>query len=152
MWLLSQTEGLGIEPPMGLDVPHRQADADLGDPLVTRRDQPHQVALRVGQGCRRVEARPRQDQFAIAAGRRIRQRLGHVVDLQHRAQGVVPVLVLASADRQQMVEGHARLPLPEGQHGGDVVGGEADIDPRLGQLHDAASSISFLGLARDPGP
>jgi hypothetical protein len=70
-----------------------------------------------------------------------------VIDLQHRAEGVVPMLVLAAADLQQVVEGNTRLALSEGQHGFEVVGGQPDVDPWFRQFHGVASAFRFPRLA-----
>jgi hypothetical protein len=65
------------------------------------------------------------------------------------------MLIVALADRQQVVEGHARRPLPEGQHGGQVIGRKPDIHPRFRELHGLSLTLRDLfrpeGLARDPG-
>ena len=60
-------------------------------------------------------------EFAVA-GRRVRgQRVGMVVDLDHRAQGVVAVLVLAAADLQQMVERQPTSPCQKASMGSRLL-------------------------------
>jgi hypothetical protein len=59
-----------------------------------------------------------------------------VVDLDHRAKGVVAVLVVAAADRQQMIERQANLALPEAS---------------MGAISPVVSPKSMRGLARSIG-
>jgi hypothetical protein len=66
-----------------------------------------------------------------------------MVDLDHRAQGIVPVLVLAAPDRQHVVEPEADRALPERQHRIGIVGGKADIDLRLRQFHRMRRLVGF---------
>ena len=132
---LLQPQRLAVEPPVGLDIADAQPHADLGDALMAGRNQGDAIALRIGQGGGRGQALARNQQFAVAARRRVRQRRGVVVDLQYAAEEIVPVLVLSTADRQQVVERHAGCALPEGEHGFQVVGGESDVEPGLGEMH-----------------
>ncbi len=46
------------------------------------------------------------------------------------------MLVLAAPHRKQVIEPQSGLALPEGEHRIDLVGGKADIDLGLRQLHD----------------
>src|SRR5690606_15972424 len=73
--------------------------------------------------------------LAPAGRRRRRQRVAGVVDLQHGAREVMPVLPEPTAERQHMVEGKAELALVEGEHRLELVGVEADVEPGLGELH-----------------
>lgn len=68
-----------------------------------------------------------------------------VVDLQYAAEEIVPVLVLSTADRQQVVERHAGFALPEGEHGFQVVGGECPMfEPGLGEMHEFSTCTLSL--------
>jgi len=138
---------------VGVEAAHRQADPGLGDPAPAGRDQGHPVAVRIGEGTGLGEALPRQVELAVAGRLPGRDRLGIGVDLEHRAVGVMAVLVLAPPDGQEVIEGDPRLALPEGQDGLEVVGGHADVHARLGQLQ-LRLPLSFrpCGLARDPPP
>lgn len=64
-----------------------------------------------------------------------------MIDLHHRAQRIVAMLVLPAPHRQQMIEAQSGFALPEGQHRINLVGGKADIDLRLRQLHDVTLSL-----------
>ena len=107
---------------MRLDISHADPDPDLGDALPSGRDQADPISLRVTKSGRRRQSGTGHDELEIAAGRRIGQGLGVMIDLQHAAQRIEAVLILTSADGQQMVEGNACRLLPKRQHGGDVVG------------------------------
>ena len=128
-------------------IAHRQPHADLADAAPPGRDQGHSVAVRVGEAARLSSVVAGVVELAVAGGRALGQRLGQVVDLDHRAQRIVPVLVLPAADRQQMVEGKADLALPERQHRFEVVGREAEVHARLGEIHAKAFQKSVACAA-----
>jgi hypothetical protein len=73
-----------------------------------------------------------------------RQRPFKVVDLDHRAERIVPVLLLASSNGKNMVELQAHFGLPEFHHGIQTVRTKAKVDSVLAQLHRDASSVSSL--------
>jgi len=58
-----------------------------------------------------------------------------MVELDDRALRVVPVLFLAAANRQHMIEAETDVLLPEPQHRLQIVGRKSDIDDVFCQLH-----------------
>jgi hypothetical protein len=81
---------------------------------VAERDQADAVAVGIGERGRRGQALARDEQLAVARGRRIWQGIQTVVDLDHAAERVVAVLLLRAAELQQVVERQPGLALPEG--------------------------------------
>jgi hypothetical protein len=136
---LGQLQHLAIEPPVRLEVPNRQHDADLRHPILAGRDQGDAIAVWIGHRPPRAHALAGDQQLAIAGGRGRRQRFGMGVDLEDAAGDHVPVLVLAAPDLQHVVERDAGLALPERQQRRDGVGRQPDVRLRLGQPHAARS-------------
>jgi hypothetical protein len=56
-----------------------------------------------------------------------------MIDLDHGASGVVPMLSLATPDREDVVELEPDLALPEREHRIEIVGGKSDVDLRFRQ-------------------
>ena len=81
------------------------------------------------------DARSRNDQLAIAAGRCGRQRFDVMIEFYDRAQRAVPVLFLAAANRQDMIEAKADIVLPEPQHRLQIVRRKSDVDDVFCELH-----------------
>jgi hypothetical protein len=67
-------------------------------------------------------------QLAIAAGRCGRQRFDVMIEFYDRAQRVMPVLFLAAANRQDMIEAKADIVLPEPQDRLQIVRRKSDVD------------------------
>jgi hypothetical protein len=67
-------------------------------------------------------------QLAIAAGRCGRQRFDVMIEFYDRAQRVMPVLFLAAANRQDMIEPKADIVLPEPQDRLQIVRRKSDVD------------------------
>ena len=132
---VGEAERHGVEAPMRVHVAHAEADADPLDAVGARRHQRHAVAVRIGETFGPEQALARDQQFAIAGRRRGRQFVSRVVDLEHRAEKIVPVLPHAVAQRQHVVEGQSDLVPPEVEHGLETGREEADIDPGFGKVH-----------------
>ena len=58
-----------------------------------------------------------------------------MIEFYHRAQRVVPVLFLAAANRQDMIEAKADIVLPEPQHRLQIVRRKSDVDDVFCELH-----------------
>jgi hypothetical protein len=76
-----------------------------------------------------------QYQFAVAARCRGGQRLGVMVELDDRAQSVVPVLFLPAANRQHMVEAKPGILLPEPQHRLQIVRRKSEVNDVFCESH-----------------
>ncbi len=132
---IGEAKCIAIEPAVCVEVAHGESDADLVDTRGPDRTQVDPIAVRVDELPNTIEPGLRDQQFAVSAGRSVGQRRQGVVDLQHRAVDVVPMLIVAASDRQDVIERGPRRPLPERQHGRELVGRQTDIDPCLCQLH-----------------
>jgi hypothetical protein len=56
-------------------------------------------------------------------------------ELEFESERVVPVLFLAAANRQDMVEAKADIVLPEPQHRPQIVRRKSDVDDVFCELH-----------------
>jgi hypothetical protein len=74
------------------------------------------IAIGIDHPSRFLEALSRDDQFAVPAWCGFGQGLRVMVELDDRALLVVPVLFLAPANRQHMIEANGDILLPEPQH------------------------------------
>jgi hypothetical protein len=72
-----------------------------------------------------------------------------MIDLDDRSQCVVPVLGLATANRQSMIEAQPHLFLPKCKHWIEIIGSKTDIDLRFRQLHFAFSKYSIAAATAD---
>ena len=111
------------------------AHPDARHAALARRDQPDAIAVRIDERLRRRGPLPGDPELAVAAPRRLRERLARVVQLEHRAVHAVAVLVVAPAGREQLLEGEPRFLLPERQHRVPLVREQRDVDVGLRQLH-----------------
>ena len=102
---------------------------------MSRRHETHTIAIGIDHGAWRPNARSRNDQLAIAAGRCGRQRFDVMIEFYDRAHRVVPVLFLAAANRQDMIEAKADILLPEPQHRLQIVRRKSDVDDVFCELH-----------------
>ena len=141
---LCQAQGFAIELSVRRQIPDADPNPDLGDAAMPGWHQRHAIAFRISQCAGRCQALPGDQQFSIAAGRRIRQGAFVMINLEDAAKDVVAMLVLSAPDRQHMIQGHTRLTLPERQHRLEVIGGEADVEPGFGELHGFLTCTSSL--------
>jgi len=128
---------------MGCRVAHAEPDADAFDAEGAMRHQRHRIAVRIGEMFRPEQSLARDQQLAIAGWRPRRDGLAAFVDLQHRAEHLVAMLLASAAQRQKMIEGEPDFLLIEVEHRLDVIGEEADIDPWLGEVHDGSLQYSI---------
>ena len=133
--MLGEAEDVAIEFPVLAKASHAHGDSDLRDAVMSPRHQANAIAVRIGHPLRRLQALARDDQFAVAAGRCLRQGLRVMIELDDGALLIMPVLFLSAANRQYMVEANARILLPEFQHRLEIVCRKPDIDDALGELH-----------------
>ena len=137
--LFGEAEDPTLEPAAFTDTPDAHRDGELGDTIMSRRHETHAISIGIDHGAWCPDARSRNDQLAIAAGRCGRQRFDVMIEFYHRAQRVVPVLFLAAANRQDMIEAKADIVLPEPQHWLQIVRRESEVDDVLCELHVPAS-------------
>jgi hypothetical protein len=64
-----------------------------------------------------------------------------MIDLDHRSQRVVPVLGLATANRQRVIEAQPHFLLPERKQRVEIIGGKTDIDLWFRQFHFVVSGV-----------
>jgi hypothetical protein len=82
-----------------------------------------------------------------ALAERKRDDLGEM-DIDDRAQRVVPVLFLPATNRQHMVEAKAGIPLPEPQHRLQIVRRESEVDDVLCELHLPCRQLEDVSASR----
>src|SRR5437899_12913778 len=133
--LLREAENIAIEPPVFAEASDAHGDAQLGDAIMSRRHQLNAIAVGVDHSSRLLQTRSRDNQFAVAARRRLRQGLRMMVDLDDVALLIQPVLLLSAADRQHMIEANSNILLPEPQHWLQIVRRKSDVDDAFCQLH-----------------
>src|ERR1700760_1020963 len=77
-----------------------------------------------------------------------------MIELDDGPRRIVPILFLAAANRQHMIEAKAGVLLPELQHRLQLAGRQPNIDDVLGELHlrysrkDVAVSVSDTSQSR----
>ena len=133
--LFGEAEDPTIEPAVFTNTPDAHRDGELGDTIMSRRHETHAISIGIDHGAWCPDARSRNDQLAIAAGRCGRQRFDVMIEFYDRVQRVVPVLFLAAANRQDMIEAKADIVLPEPQHWLQIVRQKSDVDDVFCELH-----------------
>ena len=133
--LFGEAEDPTLEPAAFTDTPDAHRDGELGDTIMSRRHETHAISIGIDQGRWCPDARSRNDQLAIAAGRCGRKRFDVMIEFYDRAQRVAPVLLLAAANRQDMIEAKADIVLPEPQHRLQIVRRKSDVDAVFRELH-----------------
>src|ERR1700747_151079 len=82
--LLAEAEDVAIEPAMFAEAANPHGDGYLGDTIVSRRHQLNTIAIWIDHPSRFLEALSRDNQFAVTARCRLRQRLAMVVETYDR--------------------------------------------------------------------
>jgi hypothetical protein len=89
---------------------------------MARRYQTDSISIGIRETLGFCSVLTRNDQFSVAAGRSDRKLIDMMVDLDHRSCGVMPVLLLTTADRKNVVEPETHVALPEVKHWIEIVG------------------------------
>ena len=90
-----------------------------------------QVSELIAEVCLAMEFHADSEDVA----RTCRQRFDVMIEFYDRAHRVVPVLFLAAANRQDMIEAKADIVLPEPQHRLQIVRRKSDVDDVFCELH-----------------
>jgi hypothetical protein len=133
--LFGEAEDPTIEPAVFTDTPDAHRDGELGDTIMSRRHETDAISIGIDHGAWCPDARSCNAQLAIAAGRSGRQRFDVMIEFYQRAQRVVPVLFLAAANRQDMIEAKADIVQPEPQHWFQIVRRKSDVNDVFCELH-----------------
>ena len=133
--LFGEAEEATIEPAVFTDTPDAHRDGELGDTIMSRRHETHTISIGIDHGAWCPDARSRNDQLAMAVGCCGRKRFDVMIEFYDRAQRVAPVLLLAAANRQDMIEAKAGIVLPGPQHRLQIVRRKSDVDAVFRELH-----------------
>jgi hypothetical protein len=130
-----ELERLAVEMVKRRLVADREHDCDARHTFVARRHEQHAVAVGVGKRLRLRHALARDPEVAIAARRLVAERVARVVDLEHRAEQTVTVLLQPAAHGQELLVRKPDALLPEVEHRLTLVRVQAHVDARLRELH-----------------